>query len=232
MLHIQELAVHRGQGSQQHKVKLSKLTLPPGQVLAITGPSGCGKSTLLECIGLLLRPDSVAQYRLGRSGLDISDLLSSHNDQQLAAIRGRHLGFMLQSGGLLPFLTVAENIQLPRRLLGLSAQSERVNHALDCLKVSHLVNKHPKALSIGERQRIAFIRAMAHEPDILLADEPTAALDPHSAHAVFELFLLLVAELQLGALVVSHDWNLLQDFSLPRMVASYRQGETQFDLEP
>ena len=232
MLHIQELAVHRGQGTQQHKVKLTELQLQPGQVLAITGPSGCGKSTLLECIGLLLRPDSVKQYRLGREQRDITALLASHNDHELAAIRARHLGFMLQSGGLLPFLTVAENIQLPRQLLGLPAQSERINHGLDCLKVSHLVNKHPKALSIGERQRIAFIRAMAHEPDILLADEPTAALDPHSAHALFELFLSLVAELQLGALVVSHDWNLLQDFSLPRMVASYRQGETQFDLEP
>lgn len=231
MLQIQGLSVHRGEGEQQHKVKLPKLRLQPGQVLAITGHSGCGKSTLLECIGLLLRPDSVAQYRLGRAQRDITSLLAAHTDDELAAIRARHLGFMLQSGGLLPFLTVAENIQLPRRLLGLTEQSERVTHALDCLNVSHLVGKRPQALSIGERQRIAFIRAIAHEPDIILADEPTASLDPHSAHTVFELFLSLVNELQMGALVVSHDWGLLQDFSLPRMVATYRQGETKFDLE-
>lgn len=231
MLHIQGLSVHRGEGEQQHRVRLPNLQLQPGQVLAITGQSGCGKSTLLECIGLLLRPDDVQQYRLGRDQLDIAALLDAHTDDDLAAIRARHLGFMLQSGGLLPFLTVAENIQLPRRLLGLPAQSERINHSLDSLKVRHLINKRPKALSIGERQRIAFIRAIAHEPDIVLADEPTASLDPHSAHTLFELFLSLVAELQLGALVVSHDWNLLQSFSLPRMLATYRQGETQFDLE-
>lgn len=231
MLHIQGLAVHRGEGVQQHRVVVPELQLQPGQVLAITGQSGCGKSTLLECIGLLLQPDRVASYQLGREQLDIARLLQAHNDEELAAIRARHLGFMLQSGGLLPFLSVAQNIQLPRQLLGFPVESARVNHALDCLKVSHLLNKYPKALSIGERQRIAFIRAIAHEPDIILADEPTASLDPHSAHTLFELFLSLVNELQMAALVVSHDWNLLQTFSLPRMLATSSKGVTQFDLE-
>ena len=126
-------------------------------------------------------------------------------------------------------MSVRDNISLPRRLLGMPAQSAQVDRAVRALRLDGLLGKLPQALSIGERQRVACVRAIAHEPQLLLADEPTASLDPHSAKRLFELLLSLVNELGLSALVVSHDWALVRDFGLPRLGAVSRQGETLFE---
>lgn len=229
MLDIRELRVQRGSGEQAHRVYLPALHLAPGEVRAITGESGCGKSTLLEAIGLLLKPDALGQYRLGADGLNVGQLLAADDQAALAQIRSQRLGFVLQNGGLLPFLTVRDNISLPRRWLGLSSRSAHVEKAVQVLRLEGLLDKYPQALSIGERQRVACVRALAHEPPLLLADEPTAALDPHSARRLFELLLGLVQELGLSALVVSHDWALVDAFALPRLSAISAQGETRFE---
>ena len=119
MLRIADLHVVRGQGTQAHHVCLPQLTLWPGQVVAVTGESGCGKSTLLEAIGLLLRPASIGRFELHDDiQLDVAALLNSNKQAELADIRARHLGFVLQNGGLLPFLSVQDNIRLPCQLLG------------------------------------------------------------------------------------------------------------------
>lgn len=228
MLDIQGLRVARGTGAQAHRVCLPALQLGYGEICAITGESGCGKSTLLEAIGLLLAPQELTHYRLGRERLDIRQLLQVDDQSALAAVRSRQLGFILQSGGLLPFLKVRDNISLPRRLLGLPAQSTHVEKALELLRLQPLLDKYPQALSIGERQRVACVRAIAHEPQLLLADEPTAALDPVNARRLFELLLSLVRELGLTALVVSHDWALIDEFGLARLAAVSREGETGF----
>jgi putative ABC transport system ATP-binding protein len=229
MLDIQDLLVQRGDGAQAHRVRLPLLQVGPGEILAITGESGCGKSTLLEAIGLLLAPRELGRFQLGREGLDIGQMLAADNQPALAAVRSRHLGFVLQNGGLLPFLKVRDNISLPRRLLGMSEHSAHVDHAVQALRLESLLDKLPQALSIGERQRVACVRAIAHEPQLLLADEPTAALDPHSAARLFELLLSLVSALGLSALVVSHDWALVKNFGLPRLGAISREGETLFE---
>ena len=230
MLTVQGLKVTRGTGEQQHCVALPHLELAAGQVLAVTGESGCGKSTLLEVLGLLLKPERVDIFQLGQPSIDIVELQHRQQDNQLARIRAQHLGFVLQSGGLLPYLNVRDNIQLPRRILGLSASSERIEHAIDTLKIGHLLKKLPQALSIGERQRVACLRAIAHEPQLLLADEPTAALDPHSARRLFDVFLDIVNALQISALVVSHDWALVNEFKLPILQAHSEPGVTTFAL--
>lgn len=230
MLDIRNLLVRRGEGALAHHVRLPHLQVGTGEILAITGESGSGKSTLLEAIGLLLAPVELGRFRLGAAqGQDIAQLLATDNQPALAAVRSRHLGFILQSGGLLPFLSVRDNISLPRRLLGMPARSAHIDHAVEVLRLQGLLDKHPQALSIGERQRVACVRAIAHEPQLLLADEPTAALDPHSARRLFELLLSLVSSMGLSALVVSHDWALLKDFGLPRLGAVSRQGETLFE---
>lgn len=235
MLEIKNLLVRRGEGALAHHVRLPQLRIGGGEILAITGESGSGKSTLLEAIGLLLAPVELERFRLGpapastQAAQDIAGLLTSDDQPALAAVRSRDLGFILQSGGLLPFLSVRDNISLPRRLLGMSAHSAHIDQAIEVLRLQDLLGKKPQALSIGERQRVACVRAIAHEPLLLLADEPTAALDPHSARRLFELLLSLVSNMGLSALVVSHDWALLKDFGLPRLGAISRQGETLFE---
>lgn len=222
----------RGQGTGRHEVHLPQLELASGDMLAVVGPSGCGKSTLLEALGLLLRPSALERYALGPAATDLAAMLQTDDESALSRIRSRELGFLLQNGGLLPFLSVRDNIALPRRLLGLPASSERVRHACETLKLEPLLDKRPSALSIGERQRTAFVRAMAHEPRLLLADEPTAALDPQAGERLFGLILSLVQELDMTALVVSHDHTLVNQFRLPRLVAHLTSGGCRFEPEP
>ena len=132
MLDIKNLLVRRGEGALAHHVRLPHLQIGAGEILAITGESGSGKSTLLEAIGLLLAPVELERFRLGPThAQDIAHLLATDDQPALAAVRSRHLGFILQSGGLLPFLSVRDNISLPRRLLGMSAKSEHIDHVFD-----------------------------------------------------------------------------------------------------
>lgn len=225
MLHIDNLCVVRGQGAQAHHVYLPQLTLRPGQVIAVTGESGCGKSTLLEAIGLLLRPASIGRFELhDEKQLNVATLLNNNQQAKLADIRARHLGFVLQNGGLLPFLSVQDNIRLPCQLLGIAPDKAMQNRVIDALKLGPLLSKYPAQLSFGERQRTAFARAIMHRPGLVLADEPTAALDPYNAQQLFSLFIDLVAQEGMMALVVCHDWPLVQRFNLPCLVARLNSG--------
>lgn len=211
MLIIENMAVDRGNGEQQFSVALPKLQLADGEVVAIQGKSGCGKSTLLEMIGLILQPKQLAKFQLGNGQniINVQPLLAQNNQPALAKIRAQHLGFMLQNGGLLPFLTVEQNILLPNQLLDIALDRHWLDFLASELTVSHLLNKYPKQLSIGERQRIAFIRSVIHKPLLLLADEPTSALDPYHSEKLFDLILKLVAQQQISVLLVTHDWDLI-----------------------
>lgn len=231
MLEIRNLSVVRGQGAVAHRVELGHLSLHAGEVVAMTGESGCGKSTMLECMGLLLAPQSLDAYTLGHERRDIKALIERGAEPELARVRAGSLGFVLQSGGLLPFLTVRDNIDLPRRLLGMHGAGKQAERAVQALDIGPLMGKLPQALSIGERQRVAFVRAISHEPALILADEPTAALDPIRAQALFQLFLDIVRESRTAAIIVSHDWGLLRRFGLPSLKAAVRPGHTMFMRE-
>ena len=225
MLHICDMDIRRG-GPQGFYVSLPALTLRSGEVAALTGPSGCGKSTLLEMIGAILRPGTLGAYQLGER--DIAAPLLAEDEPALAALRAHELGFMLQHGGLLPWLPVMENITLARRLAGLTTRSSWLDTAIDTLGVRHLLKSMPSRLSIGERQRVAFIRAIAHQPRLLLADEPTAALDPDNASRLFALIVDMVRTLEMTAIVVSHDWQRVEQFGLQRYTASIEEGKSVF----
>ncbi len=224
MLLIKEMTVKRGIGKYGYTVSLPHLHLQSGEAIAITGPSGCGKSTLLELIGLILKPDKLTCYQLGIQGYDITKQLKYNKQAVLADIRSTCIGFVLQHGGLLPFLPVKLNLMLPRKILGLSESSDLVDYVINRLGLTPLLHKFPYQLSIGERQRVAFVRAIAHHPQLLLADEPTAALDPYNARVLFRLMLDIVYELKISALIVSHDWQMINEFAIPRFYGQ-AQGE-------
>ncbi|MFN8582611.1 MAG: ABC transporter ATP-binding protein [Gemmatimonadaceae bacterium] len=173
--------------------------IKPGEYIAIAGPSGCGKTTLLSILGLLDTPTD-GKYVL--SGEDVSNL--SPGDR--ARIRNRQIGFIFQAFNLIGDLTVYENVELPLTYRGMSSadRRKRVQEALERVGMSHRMKHYPSQLSGGQQQRVAVARAVAGDPAILLADEPTGNLDSTNGEAVMEL----LRELHRGGAticMVTHD---------------------------
>ena len=206
-----------GDAAGGFRLEVPSFHVARGECIALTGPSGCGKSTMLDLLGLVLRPDRSDAFRLtfgeGET-IDVAALWAGGQRDALAAVRAAHIGYVLQTGGLLPFLTARDNITLSRALLGMADGDGLIDHLVAALRIGHLLLKKPQALSIGERQRVAIARAMAHRPALVLADEPTAALDPEQAVRVMEVMLALVRAMRLTAIIVSHDWDLVRSLGL------------------
>lgn len=184
-----------------------ELTIRPGEMVALVGESGCGKSTLLDLLAMVLRPDQAESFTFQaapRPMVDVWRAWRGKDHDRLAAARGENLGYVLQTGGLLPFLSVRDNIALSRRLLGLPRRgwADALAQRLGIAK--HLA-KLPGQLSVGERQRVAIARAMAHQPAVVIADEPTASLDPIRARQIMDLFANLVAQVRTTLIVATHD---------------------------
>jgi putative ABC transport system ATP-binding protein len=225
LLDIRDLVCRRGE-ADGFTLAVDALSLYRGEAVAVTGPSGCGKSTLLDVVGLVLRPSRVGHFTLGED--DVAALWAKGHQGALARLRAKGIGYVLQTGGLLPFITVRDNIRLSRSLLGLAEDRTGEDRLISALGIGALLDKKPAALSIGERQRVAIARALVHRPPLVLADEPTASLDPAHSAAVMELLLSLVGEFGLGLIVVSHDWDLLERFGLRRIEAVSGGTTTRF----
>ena len=179
------------------------LTLHAGEVVGMIAPSGAGKSTLLHIAGLLDTPDAGDVRLNGRSVLGLSD-------RARTAIRCHEVGFIYQFHHLLPEFSALENIMLPQLVNGQS-QKQAKSTASDLLEQMGLLARadhRPAALSGGEQQRVAFCRAVANGPKLLLADEPTGNLDPETSDQVFEVLMLLVRETGLSALIATHNMKL------------------------
>ena len=190
-----------------------RLVVPDIQIsakenIALIGHSGCGKSTLLDILALISKPDELDQMSLhpvdGESH-DIAKLWGSDKQSILSQIRKQHIGYVLQSGGLLPYLTVRENIELPRRLLSLP-DDDSIGSISKVLGIDRQLDKLPGLLSAGERQRASFARALSHRPSILIADEPTAALDPITAQKIMAVVMEVIRGLNITLITASHDW--------------------------
>jgi putative ABC transport system ATP-binding protein len=174
------------------------LTLEAGCSVAVTGPSGCGKSTLLGVLGGLAVPSS-GVVRIG------GEELSSLPERRRSGFRRTHVGFVYQADNLLPFLTVVENIALQLALSGASAAAERPLDLLDRLGLAEVADRLPDHLSGGQRQRAAVARAVVHRPQVILADEPTGALDAANAAGVLDLLLEAQREIEATLVMVTHD---------------------------
>ena len=204
MLELREVSKSYGQGSAEvHALHEVSLTAGEGAMVAVMGPSGSGKSTLLTIAGTLEDPTS-GEVLIG--GQRVSSL--SRNAK--ARLRRRVIGYVFQDFNLLPGLTAAENVSLPLELDGLSARKARVAglRALDRLGLGERAGHYPDQLSGGERQRVAIARAMVGERRLLLADEPSGALDSVNAQAVMRMLHEACKDAGMTAVVVTHDAQL------------------------
>ena len=179
------------------------LLLWPGQSVALVAPSGAGKSTLLHVAGLLEKPDSGEVY-VGASPT------AAMGDPARTALRRTAIGFVYQFHHLLPEFTALENVILPQMIGGLSRREagERAGELLSFLGLGRRYQHRPAELSGGEQQRVAIARAVANAPGMLLADEPTGNLDPHTADHVFNTLTTLIKATGLAALIATHNMEL------------------------
>ncbi len=176
------------------------LDLKEGEIVALVGPSGAGKSTLLHIAGLLEKPDSGEISIAGEACGSLGDDSRTH-------VRRHHLGFVYQYHHLLPEFSALENITIPQIIAGISRKEARQRAAeiLEWLGLSERASHRPARLSGGEQQRVAIGRALANAPKLLLADEPTGNLDPHTAAEVFDVLMKLARGAGLSALIATHN---------------------------
>lgn len=198
-----EKAYMRGTPGEVVVLRGADLAVAKGEVVALVAPSGAGKSTLLHIAGLLDTPDA------GRVAIDGADL-TGRGDRRRTATRRRGVGFIYQFHHLLPEFTALENVVLPQLANGTDRRSAeaRAQDLLGRVGVGERAAHRPAALSGGEQQRVAFCRALANAPGLLLADEPTGNLDPATADVVFDALIELVRGTNMAALIATHNLEL------------------------
>jgi len=204
ILRLEGLRRGFSQGREElHVLNGASLSLARGEIVALVGPSGAGKSTLLHIAGLLEFPDKGEVFLSGQACGTLSD-------DRRTQLRRRDIGFVYQYHHLLPEFSAIENVILPQMIAGASSARAtiRAKELLAKLGLSGREEHRPGQLSGGEQQRVAIARALANEPALLLADEPTGNLDPHTADIVFDQLVSLVREQGLAALIATHNPDL------------------------
>ena len=202
-LHLEDVNVTFGDGdSTVRALDNVNLRVEPGEFVAIVGPSGSGKSTLLAVAGALTTPQS-GNVTLG--GEDLTRM----NDKELARVRRKHIGFVFQSGNLPSSLRARDQLELAARLLGQRGRKSN-DELLEAVGMSHRANHRPGKLSGGERQRIGIARALVSGPDVLLVDEPTAALDSNRSQEIVKLLAKESHEEGVATVMVTHDMAILE----------------------
>ncbi len=200
------VAVERHYGDANGRLTVldgADLAIHPGEMVALVAPSGAGKSTLLQIAGLLEHPDAGEVVIAGRPATKLSDA-------ERTAIRRLQIGFVYQFHHLLPEFTALENVMMPQLIRGMN-RAEAMRRSMQLLaymRVKERATHRPPELSGGEQQRVAIARAVANAPRLLLADEPTGNLDPHTAAFVFDGLIRLVRASKLAALIATHNHDL------------------------
>jgi putative ABC transport system ATP-binding protein len=212
-------------GEQGFTLTVPELIIRRGEKIALVGFSGCGKSTLLDLLAMVLRPDEAGQFVFfpqNGEALDVMDAWQHKQLDRLAHTRLLQIGYVLQTGGLFPFLSVRENIGISRQGLGLPVETA-VESMAQRLHIERHLNKLPGQLSVGERQRVAIARGMAHQPSVVIADEPTASLDPINAEEIMSLFNKLTDEYGVTLIMATHDWGKLGERGFRRVEFGFKQ---------
>ena len=194
--------ITRSFGSLQ-VLKGISLNIERGEVVSITGPSGAGKTTLLQIMGSLDKPDG---GKVLYDGQDITRM----SEKEISAFRNRHIGFVFQFHQLLPEFTALENITIPMLIAGqgMRQANARAKELLQMLGLADRADHKPSELSGGEKQRIAVARALANQPDVILADEPSGSLDTKNKEELHKLFFSLRDQLGQTFVIVTHDESL------------------------
>ena len=194
--------ITRSFGSLQ-VLKGISLSIDRGEVVSITGPSGAGKTTLLQIMGSLDKPDG---GKVLYDGQDITRM----SEKEISAFRNKHIGFVFQFHQLLPEFTALENISIPMLIAGqgMRQANARAKELLQMLGLADRADHKPSELSGGEKQRIAVARALANQPDVILADEPSGSLDTKNKEELHKLFFSLRDQLGQTFVIVTHDESL------------------------
>ena len=196
------------------------MVVAPGEVVGLVGPSGSGKSTLLKCLGAVIEPTAGKMW-LGSQPIYDNGWLN----RDLRALRRDHIGFVFQAPYLIPFLDVTDNVALLPMLAGVANDKARSRalQLLTDLDVQHRAGAQPSSLSGGEQQRVSIARALANQPPVVLADEPTAPLDSERALGVMRILNRMAAQHQTAIIVVTHDEKILPTF---KRIYHIRDGRT------
>ncbi|MEA3410680.1 MAG: ATP-binding cassette domain-containing protein [Pseudomonadota bacterium] len=222
------LKVRAAEGAE-FRLTVPQLDIEKGDKIALVGPSGCGKSTLLDMLALVLSPSKATIFDLHTEDAkpqDIALYWRKRRRDVLSTIRKHHIGYVLQTGGLLPFISVRDNIRLSLRLAP-RAGWDTMKFVVGELGIARHLDKLPGALSVGERQRVAIARALVHRPSIVIADEPTASLDPCNASRIMKLFVRLTGELNLTLVIASHDADVVRELGLRELEHSFHATDDE-----
>lgn len=189
---------------ENHIVRNLSFRLKMGEVVAIIGPSGSGKSTFLSIAGALQSPDNGKVIVNGTN-------IASFSDTEKANIRLNHLGYIFQTSNLVPYLKVEDQLSLVLKMANqwTNESKRKINEILMAVGMEHRTKFYPHQLSGGEKQRVAIARAFINDPEIILADEPTASLDSRRSMAIIELISKIVKEQNKSAIIVTHDEQIL-----------------------
>ncbi|HCF18625.1 MAG TPA: hypothetical protein DEV96_11400, partial [Rhodospirillum rubrum] len=199
---------------ERFRVRMSGFRVGAGETVAIVGKSGSGKSTILDTIAGILRPIEVRAFRLmsGAASVDMGKLWAADDQRALRAARARHIGYVLQTGGLAPFLSIEQNIALPLWRDG-GQDPGWTRHLMEKLGIAGLARRLPRDVSVGERQRAAIARALAVEPRFIVCDEIVSALDVSIQGQIVNLLKDLRREQDVSFLFISHDMSVVRHIS-------------------